>query len=307
MSYNCHTDSNQLKLQSIGISVDKDKKDVHPQLFCHSCYNVCTRAIKASAEGKDYTHHVHIFEWVEHTGTDCSVCRHFGEQKRGRKPKRSSIGRPPQKVVDLVSKFKERSSPSLLLDFQLRERMSQLHEDLNCPICHLVVDRPILITTCNKIVCLTCCVEHMYKHTNLSCPFCGLMHLLDESTVIPAPPVILKLLKSLEIPCEKCAVSVSAGMSMCNLIKYVVPSTFLIETFQEHICADNSPMDQAVDDVVAEVVAKSPDTPLSSQEDKLATSLVRRKLAHGSENGVVHFKTGGQVKSKQKHHVILTC
>ena len=50
-----------------------------------------------------------------------------------------------------------------------------------------------------------------------------------------------------------------------------------------------------MDQVIDEVVAKSPDAPLSRQEDKLATSLVRRKLAHGSENGIVHFKTGGQV------------
>ena len=83
VSYDCHTESNQLKLQAIGISVSKDKKDVHPQRFCHSCYNVCTCAIKASADGKDYTHNVQKFKWVEHTDTDCLVCRHFGESQEG--------------------------------------------------------------------------------------------------------------------------------------------------------------------------------------------------------------------------------
>lgn len=46
---------------------------------------------------------------------------------------------------------------------------------------------------------------------------------------------------------------------------------------------------------VADVAAKPPTDPLSYQEDKLVTSLVRRKLAHASEDGVLQFKTGGQV------------
>ena len=47
------------------------------------------------------------------------------------------------------------------------------------------------------------------------------------------------------------------------------------------------------------LVAKSPDTPLSHQEDRLATSLLRRKLAQGSSDGLIQFKTGGQVS---KYH-----
>lgn len=60
--------------------------------------------------------------------------------------------------------------------------------------------------------------------------------------------------------------------------------------FNEHTCGASPPV-QSMDDVAS----KSPDIPLSRQEDKLATSLVRRKLAQVSEDGMVHFKTGGQV------------
>lgn len=61
--------------------------------------------------------------------------------------------------------------------------------------------------------------------------------------------------------------------------------------FKDHTCAVNPPV-QTVD----EVFAKSRDMPLSGQEDKLATNLIRRKLAQeGSEDGLLHFRTGGQV------------
>ena len=60
-------------------------------------------------------------------------------------------------------------------------------------------------------------------------------------------------------------------------------------TFREHNCA-NPTMTS-----LEEVLSKQPGTPLSPEEDKLATTLVRRKLAQGSEDGMVHFRTGGQV------------
>lgn len=48
---------------------------------------------------------------------------------------------------------------------------------------------------------------------------------------------------------------------------------------------------------VADVVAKPLTDPLSHQEDKLVTSLVRRKLAQADDGaGVLQFKTGGQVQ-----------
>ncbi len=44
VSYDC-APKHILKLQAIGVPVREDKKDVHPRKFCHSCYNICTRAI----------------------------------------------------------------------------------------------------------------------------------------------------------------------------------------------------------------------------------------------------------------------
>ena len=189
--------------------MSNDKKNIHPQKFYHSCYNVCTRAITATSHGKDYTPTLEKFQWVEHRDSNCTVCTHFKEIRIwGRKPKKTSMGRPPDKVLEFVQVIKEKSPPSLHLDLQLRDRLSKL---LKCPLCNLVVDRPLLLTTCNKLVCLSCCTGYIFQHTDLSCPFCGVAHILDESTVITGPLVVLKLLQSLEIPCDNCGMNVLAG------------------------------------------------------------------------------------------------
>lgn len=45
-----------------------------------------------------------------------------------------------------------------------------------------------------------------------------------------------------------------------------------------------------------EIMALPLDTPLSRQEYKLATTLIKRKLAQGTaQDGVLKYKTGGQV------------
>ena len=45
---------------------------------------------------------------------------------------------------------------------------------------------------------------------------------------------------------------------------------------------------------IQEVLAKSPDSPLTPQEMKLTTSLVRRQLSE-TPNGILKVKTRGQV------------
>ena len=62
----------------------------------------------------------------------------------------------------------------------------------------------------------------------------------------------------------------------CVTLKYS-NRLFLLVRSKEHICSLHPPI-LTVDDLVA----KPADTPLSQQEDRLATSLVRRKLAQGS-------------------------
>lgn len=156
VSYDCHTVENQSKLQSIRVSVEQDKKTVHPSRFCHACYNKCIRTIKASEIGKDYNPMLTKFHWVEHTTVECTVCTHFSGENKGRRPKKtSSTGRPSNQLLTLISHLKERSPPSTITDLKLRERISHqpsIDEDLKCPLCKLVLDRPLLLTTCSKLV-----------------------------------------------------------------------------------------------------------------------------------------------------------
>ena len=155
------------------------------------------------------------FDWLEHSEMGCSVCECLGSVKRGRKQRKISSGRPPHQLIDLVEHIKQRSPPSQQLDLPLREDLSSdpaTVKDLKCPLCHLVLDRPILLTTCNQLVCMTCCISHLYQHTDLSCPICGQKHILDTTTVVPAPTVVLKVLSDLEITCKKCNRQAPAGI-----------------------------------------------------------------------------------------------
>lgn len=73
---------------------------------------------------------------------------------------------------------------------------------------------------------------------------------------------------------------------------YVQTTTVIPFTakFEEHTCTPLPPSQS-----LEEIMALPLDAPLSKQEDKLATTLVKRKLAQGKDDGVLQFRTGGQV------------
>lgn len=161
-----------------------------------------------------------------------------------------------------------------------------MDEDLKCLLCHLMLDRPLQLTTCNRLVCMACCIGHTYRCNDLRCS-CGGAHTIDRSSVISAPAVVQKMLRNISFPCERCQQAVPAGMCIQNNI---FTSNLLLVGFKEHTCA--KPRAQYLDELLTTPI----DTPLTRQEDKLATTLVRRKLAQGSaQDGLVHFRTGGQV------------
>ena len=290
VSYDCHSTENQARLQSIGVSVEDDSKEVHPQQFCHGCYNICIRTISANKNGKQYAPKLVKYQWEGHS-EECA-CQ---KNKRGRIPKKKSPGRPSDLLLDFISSITAQSPTSFFHSRQLREKLSLTppSEDLICPVCHLVLDRPILIVTCSQMVCLACCVDYAYQHSDRLCPCCSPSHTLDHSVVIPAPPAVIRLLRSLEVTCERCQRSVTAGIhTYVNIsVQYNHPPPFLVD-FTGHVCAEDVNLPVAsLDDVTAKPITE----PLSHEEDRLVTSLVRRKLAQGLEDGLLQLKTGGQV------------
>lgn len=219
VSYDCHSTENQARLQCIGVSVESDSKDIHPRRFCHSCYCICTRTIRANTSGKLFNSKLVKFHWEEHS-EECSVCQHFGKGRKPTTKRNKSTGRPPYLILDFIGSITAKSPPSLLFEVQLRERLSlnPSSEGLICQLCHLVLDRPIVLVTCNQMVCLKCCADHVYQYRDLSCPCCSTSHTLDVSTVIPATTVVTTLLRSLEVTCTKCKRPIKAGMCIINTI-----------------------------------------------------------------------------------------
>lgn len=119
VSYDCHTTINKAKLQLIGVTIAGDQEGVHPPRFCYG-----------------------RFEWGESSEVE--------HGRVGRKPKKAPIGRPSNLIKDLVTHMKEGAPPSVALDLITRERLSHhpsMDEDLKCLLCHLMLDRPLQLTT----------------------------------------------------------------------------------------------------------------------------------------------------------------
>ena len=230
VSYECQSAANQVKLLSIGVTVTQDRKDIHPQQFCHGCYSVCTKKVKANEQGKDYTPRLTKFKWGEHSEISCEVCEKFG--KPSRKPKAAPVGRPSDSTLELIAHIKEVAPQSLTLDGETREELAHhpsIDEDLKCLMCHHILDRPLQLTTCNTLICMSCCVEHVYKKTDLSCP-CGAAHSINTDTVIPAPSVVLTFLRSTAVPCGRCEKAVRAGTYSIVMKNYNYDYTTLLST-----------------------------------------------------------------------------
>jgi hypothetical protein len=243
---------------------------------------------KAVKEGRDYTPRLTKFDWE---GNGETIPDGLG--KVGRKPKKTPVGRPSNDTLELVTHIKETAPQNLSLDLDVRERLSRhpsVDKDLNCQLCHLILNRPLQLATCNMLICMKCCIGHAYKSTNFVCP-CGSAHTFNKSTIIAAPPVVVTVLNKIEVTCEGCGKQLMAGNNIhTNDIRLHYPLK-LVE-FNDHVCTKDIP---APMESVADVVAKPLTDPLSCQENKLVTSLVRRKLAQASEDGVLQLKTGGQV------------
>jgi hypothetical protein len=214
VSYDCHTTINRAKLALIGVITADDNRAVHPQRFCYGCSNVCKRAERAGKEGKDYTPRLTRFEWGESSEAAVS--------KVGPKLKKAPVGRPSFIVLELVAHMKEVAPPSIPLTRDLREKLSRhpsMDGDLKCVLCNLMLDRPLLLTTCNKLICMSCCVGHTYTYTDLRCP-CDGAHIINTSSIIPAPAVVQRMLRDITFPCDKCQRAVPAGMCVHKRIIY---------------------------------------------------------------------------------------
>ncbi len=83
---------------------------MHPRLFCHSCYNICTKYALRMVD----TTHLTSLKFSGHSEDNCKVCVLFGQDRRGKKKHKGVLtGRLIHSLLDLIETIKERSPPSL--------------------------------------------------------------------------------------------------------------------------------------------------------------------------------------------------
>ena len=215
MRYSCADRCDELE-KTFGVAVSRDSPDVHPVSFCHGCYNVLVRSRKAKEANKLYTPSVEVFSWNPHT-SNCTVCDYFEKAARGGRPRKQKIGRPSAISTHSAIMHLHTTAPSTFfnaVDVHSRTLQSATSSvsisDLVCPLCSLVVDRPIQLITCNKLVCLNCLCSSL-SNNGFSC--IG-DHLKDHNTMVCPSPVVMKIIGDLLVSCVKCNKEVVAGIHL---------------------------------------------------------------------------------------------
>ena len=70
--------------------------------------------------------------------------------------------------------------------------------NLMCHLCSAIVDWPIQLATCNRLVCMGYLCTSL-REKGFCCPCCGSDHLHDFNTIVQPSPVVMKVLG--DLPC----------------------------------------------------------------------------------------------------------
>lgn len=164
---------------------------------------------------------------------------------------------------------------------QYHTTLTPLAENLHCPICTCILDRPLQLA-CGAVICLECCCKWIQFSPQLSCPCCYSDPL--NSSTIQAPSSLLgSLLGSLLVNCTK----------GCG--KHVK-----VMDYQRHLdgkCKSHYIVDSPSNITLQEVLSKPATSPATPVEKKAAEHLMRRLIDQSSstESGEVKVPTRGQV------------
>lgn len=274
--YPCKDFLNQLHTV-FDILAGSDDPNIHPTHICHACKGV----MKKTKLG--YHHRTVVFEgWCAHAEDEgnCTVCKHYKALKQPGRPKKTirTPGRPPtissQHCIEWV---KDVAPDSLVLpDTPINVCGVHLHlplSELNCPICCDILNQPVELVTCGRMVCAECMCRWLDQHNSLSCPCCYTDHLEDFNTIKKAPSLVVTSISRLCVVCGNCD----------NHMK--------LDTWKDHHCTSTSPEvlpNTSVEDVLHQPIS----APLTPIEQKLQTSLARRSM---TDEHVLQLKTGGKV------------
>ena len=204
-STHCTKNSQSLLKSTFGIEVEHDDLQVHPERYCHRCRGVTYH--RARKEGL-YRHHTEVFQWSAHTEESCRICTHITTLTKGGRKKQQSkkIGRPHLEGSAMRALFihAQKIAPPQLCPppVEYAEEQSLPTEELTCPICVNIVERPIQLTSCSSIVCCQCLSQWLNITDDIKCPCCYGDHLKDFDTVKQPSQLFLAILGQLVVICK---------------------------------------------------------------------------------------------------------
>ena len=162
-----------------------------------------------------------MFEWSDHVDGEsaCAVCLHLcdvgkgGSRKREKeKTGRPSIGSSRAAQIHTISVAPpQQPSPA-----QLRRGIPA--EEITCPICTDLLERPVELVPCRSVVCHKCLVNWLEVTESFHCPCCYSDHLEDTDTIDPVTPLLLKLLSAVFVTCTQSTIVIqySHCQSLCD-------------------------------------------------------------------------------------------
>ena len=176
---------------------------------------------------------------------------------------------------------------------QLQYPTIPLTEQLSCPICTTVLQRPVELS-CGVIICSTCCSKWVVHCTaqrhEIYCPCCH-SHLLDKHSIRPPPPLVLSLLAGVLVNC---------GRGCGKLVR--------VDNYDKHIAGNcqgyyhhqvDSPSKMTLHDVLAKPVT----VPATPAEIRVAGHLMKRMLDSDPDEHIVRVPTRGQVSMMHCIHL----
>ena len=313
VQYVCEPQS-EILAQVFGVLLCKDDPKIHPSLLCHSCYCTVMKAKAAIEDGGQYTPSVTVFTWEAHSTDHCRTCDHFeSAYSGGRRKKRKRPGRPASISARTAISHIRSIAPS---SFNTPDvSMDDSHStNLLCRLCSKLLDRPVLLTSCNSLVCMNCLCEHLEKSKSFICPCCSSDHIQDFTTIVEPSSVVTSVLGSVKVTCSVCKNSIASGkfrLYTVHFLNITLTLTNKINTYVHVVDFQRHSESQCREGLqglqppgpsssVHAILAKSPEAPLTPLEQKLTTSLVRRQLSDGNET--LKVKTRGQVMNHNNQY-----
>ena len=279
------------------VNTEGDHMDVHPPRMCNNCYRAMTRSAE---KGEHYHSSVKIVHWDKHSDSNCNICTRYKQKSVGGRPKKRKHNLSEEGQVTSAAFLRHISSfEADLVQYRAHKPLEVTRflppnspiclEDFICPLCKMVVDKPVE-TTCDHMVCHSCISKWLYAN-DPSCPVC-LTKFRSTSDVKAASTVAKNILASLQIRCDHCPIHVplsqlASHLNQCSTDQPV--SLSLTPT-------SGPPTPSKVS--LRSVLTSPVELPPSDVEIRAATHLVRRIL-RTQEQTLLSLPTGGQVRYTQ--------